>query len=157
MKIAAAAVPPSQNGDTDPFNGYIILLFQKMSSSTRQKTCPTDKNHKNTEPRRAASHRDLYAPNRIFFPKYCNKIPRQASALPWNFILSCEKNLSFWSASQFWIEDFSSQQPPATAWILDVFQGRRGRFWRKRFIQNRVNPYVSPPNGEAFANQSAFA
>ena len=40
---------------------------------------------------RAASHRDLYAPNRIFFPKYCNKIPRQASALPWNFILSCEK------------------------------------------------------------------
>ncbi|MBE6944389.1 MAG: hypothetical protein E7453_09110 [Ruminococcaceae bacterium] len=40
---------------------------------------------------RAASHRDLYAPNRIFFPKYCNKIPRQASALPWNFFLSCEK------------------------------------------------------------------
>ena len=46
---------------------------------------------KRNPPGRAASHRDLYAPNRIFFPKYCNKIPRQASALPWNFILSCEK------------------------------------------------------------------
>ena len=35
------------------------------------------------------------------------------------------------------------------AGILDVFQGQRGLLWRKRCIQNRVNPYVHPPNAPA--------
>ena len=40
---------------------------------------------------KAVSLRDLYAPNRIFFRNTTSKKPRQASALPWLFILSCRK------------------------------------------------------------------
>ena len=58
-----------------------------------------------------------------------------------------KKHLLLWSALQFCIGDFSLQRSPATAEILCVFQGGRGLLRRKRYMQNRVNPYVGPPNG----------
>ena len=58
-----------------------------------------------------------------------------------------KKHLLLWCALQFCIGDFSSQRSPATAEILCVFQGGRGLLRRKRYMQNRVNPYVGPPNG----------
>ena len=66
------------------------------------------------------------------------------------FCIVFRKNLSFWSACSFEGKIFFSQGQPKAAEILCVFQRLRGFLWEKRFLQNRVNPYVSPPNAALF-------
>jgi len=63
------------------------------------------------------------------------------------FVLVLQKNLSLWSAKQFWVRVFCSQPQPQSAEILDVSQGRGLRLWGKRSSQNRIHPYVRPPKG----------
>ena len=68
------------------------------------------------------------------------------------FFIVLRKNLSFWSALQFWRLDFFSQEQPENAEILCVFQRRWVLLWGKRFLQNRVNPYVRPPKAHALSH-----
>ena len=60
-----------------------------------------------TPPGKAGAHRDLYAPKADLFPQYYVKKPRQASALPWLFILSCGKISRFGVLRSFEEEIFS--------------------------------------------------
>ena len=96
--------------------------------------------------RRAAPHRGLYAPNRIFFRNTAPKNHGRRQPCRGFFACLAKKSL-----------------------VLECFAVLRGRFfatgaiagrrntgcisrqrlwlWRKRFSQNRVNPYVGPPKG----------
>jgi hypothetical protein len=55
---------------------------------------------------RADSHRDLYAPKRIFSPYYCDKKPWQVSALPSLFLLSYGKSSPFGVLRSFELQIF---------------------------------------------------
>ena len=112
----------------------------------------------NTKSRqRADSHRELYAPNRILFRNTAPKNHGRRQPCRGFFACLAKKSL-----------------------VLECFAVLRGRFfatgaiagrrntgcisrqrlwlWRKRFFQNRVNPYVGPPKGAALLRYSeAFA
>ena len=81
-------------------------------------------------PRKAGAHRDLYAPKRIFSRNTAAKSHGQRQ--PYRGFLPClsRKSLAL----------------VCFAVLNRKFCFTAGLLWRKRFIQNRVNPYVYPPD-----------
>ena len=113
------------------------------------RNCPINGNlnirQKNAPPK-AVSHRDLYAPKR-FFSRYT--APKShGRRQPCRDFLSClaEKSASLECFAVLKLRFF----------LTNNLRGRRNTgcisrtmdsLWGKRFLQNRVNPYASPPNG----------
>ena len=58
------------------------------------------------------------------FLQYCVKMPQQASALLWHFILPCRKISYFGVLRSFEGKIFLLQEDAEDEEILDVFQGR---------------------------------
>ena len=98
---------------------------------------------------KAVSHRDLYAPKRFFSR---NTAPKShGRRQPCRGFLSClaEKSISLECFAVLKLRFF----------LTNNLRGRRNTgcisrtmdsLWEKRFLQNRVNPYVSPPKGVCF-------
>ena len=96
-------------------------------------------------PEKAVSHRDLYAPKRFFSR---NTAPKShGRRQPCRGFLSClaEKSISLECFAVLKLRFF----------LTNNLRGRRNTgcisrtmdsLWGKRFLQNRVNPYVRPPN-----------
>ena len=93
----------------------------------------------------ACSHRDLYAPNWIFSSNTTSK--SHGRRQPYRGFLSClaEKSLTlecFAVLNLRFLLTGISRERRNTVCISRTMDF----LWGKRFIQNRVNPYVSPPN-----------
>ena len=98
---------------------------------------------------RASSHRDLHAPNRIFFRNTSSKIHGRRQ--PYRGFLSClaEKPLVLECLAVL----------NGRFLLTEISRGRRNTecisrtmdlLWGKRFVQNHVNPYVRTPQHAHF-------
>ncbi|MBR5489878.1 MAG: hypothetical protein IKV79_01260, partial [Oscillospiraceae bacterium] len=90
--------------------------------------------------------RDLYAPKCIFSRNTSKKIHGRRQPCHGFFLCLAEKYITL-ECFAVLNERFFLAATPALTEILCVFQKRRGKLRGKRFIQNRVNPYVRPPKG----------
>ncbi len=105
--------------------------------------------HAKRDIRKADSHRDLYAPKSIFSRNTANKIHGRRQPCRGFFHCLAEKSFSLECFAVLNIRFFLAANL-MIAEILCVFQDQRRKLRGKRFIQNRVNPYVRPPKGCLF-------
>jgi len=103
---------------------------------------------KKTE-QKAGSHRDLYAPNRLFSHNTAQKYHGRRQ--PYHGIFSCL------AAKSLVLECFAVLK--RRFFLTGISRGRRNTvcisrtmdfLWGKRFLQNRINPYGIPPFGRHF-------
>ena len=93
---------------------------------------------------RAASHRDSYAPNWMLSRNTAQKSHGRRQPYRGFFVCLAEKPLTL-ECFAVLKRRFFLPGNPEDAGILCVLQGRWISLWEKRFLQNRVNPYMSPP------------
>ena len=98
---------------------------------------------------KADSHGDLYAPKSIFSRNTANKIHGRRQPCRGFFNRLAEKYFSLEYFAVLNIRFFLAATP-LSAEIFCVFQDQRRKLRGKRFIQNRVNPYVRPPKARPF-------
>ena len=116
---------------------HVALLRVRVLSSAKKKKRPH---------RRAASHRDLYAPKRIFSRNTALKSNGRRQPCRDFFLCLAEKS--------HFLECFAVLKQ--RFFLTRASRGRRNTLcisrtmvllWGKRLIQNRMNPYGRPPNG----------
>ena len=107
---------------------------------------PLNLKYTKSAPCRAASHRDLYAPKRIFSRNTALKSHGRRQPCRDFFLCLAEKSPS--------LECFAVLKQ--RFFLTRASRGRRNTLcisrtmdflWGKRWFQNRMNPHVSPPNG----------
>ena len=98
----------------------------------------------NKERQRAAFHRDLYAPNRLFSRNTASKNHSRRQPCRGSSLCLAEKSLA--------LECFAVLN--GRFLLTGISRGRRNTvcisrtmdfLWGERFVQNRVNPYGKPP------------
>jgi len=98
---------------------------------------------------KADSHRDSYAPKRVFSHNTATK--NRGRRQPCHGFLPCLAEKSF-ALECFAVlrRRFFPRASSMAVGILCVFRGQRTMLWGKRLAQNCVNPYVSPPKASHF-------
>ena len=99
---------------------------------------------------RAASHRDLYAPKRIFSRNTASKIHGRRQPCRGFFLCLAIKSLALECFAVLRERFFLTGAVAGRRNTVCILRPRRC-LWGKRFPQNRVNPYVRPPKAHLFA------
>ena len=96
---------------------------------------------------RAASHRDLYAPKRIFSRNTASKNHGRRQPCRDFFLCLAKKSLALECVAVLRERFFLTGAVAGRRNTVCILRPRRC-LWGKRFPQNRVNPYVRPPKAD---------